>query len=441
MSCWLIVIVISILFIFAETYGQETPPSGIREPEFSGFDPDAPPETRIHLTPHLTTGGQLEVEYVRQQNLVLEGDQGQDVATMEPAFTLAFSYDPTRHFEGYVAAKISKTVTYGNRDNENDQTSFEFEEAYLLFKNVMDERVSFQFGRQRFDDERQWLYDAELDAARGFMKHSRYLLEFSASREGLVDKDLLNDQEEERINNYIAYGTYVISEDTNVAAYILGRDDRTADNNSPIFYGIHSDGDLTDSLGYWLEAAHAGGKDGVQTISGWGFDIGSIYVFDLPLEPSLTLAQALGTGDGHPNQGVNRNFRQSGLQGNEGDFNGVTDFKYYGELFDPELSNLSVFTAGIGINPTQRSSIDFVYHAYRQDKALDSLSESGIDLNPDGVNKKLGSESDLIIGYVNEGQAIEFEMALMLGYFIPGKAFPSDSENGFLTKLVAQIEF
>jgi len=435
---------VSILFItfnFTITYGQETPPPNEPEPVFSGFDPDAPPETRIKLTPYLSTGGQLETEYVRQQNLVLEGDQGQDVATMEPAFTLAFSFDPSRHFEGYIAAKLSKTVTYGNRDNENDQVSLEFEEAYVLLRNLMNERTSLQIGRQRFDDERQWLYDAELDAVRGFIKYSRSLLEFSASREGLVDKDLLNDQDEERINNYTAYGTYVISEDTNIAAYVLGRDDRTAENKSPVFLGIHSDGDLTDGLGYWLEMAHVAGKDGPQRISGWGFDIGSTYVFDLPLEPSLTLGQALGTGDGHPSGGVDRNFRQSGLQGNEGDFNGVTDFKYYGELFDPDLSNLSIFTAGIGINPTRRSSIDLVYHSYRQNKAADNLPETGIDLNPDGLNTKLGSETDLIIGYVNEGKAIEFEMALMLGYFIPGKAFPSDSENSFLTKLVAQFEF
>lgn len=440
-SLSLFVLILSLTLFFTDANGQETPPATEREPVFSGFDPDAPPETRIKLAPHLTTGGQIELEYVRQQNLVLAGDQGQDVATLEPTFTVAFSYDPNRHVEGYIAVKLSKTVTYGNRDNENDQVSLEFEEAYVLFKRPLDERLSFQIGRQRFDDERQWLYDAELDAVRGFMKFSRFMLELSASREGLVDKDLLNDQDEERINNYTAYGTYAISEDTNVAAYVLGRDDRTSENNSPIFYGIHSDGDVTDSLGYWLEAAYVSGKDGTNKVSGWGFDIGSTYVFDHPLEPSLTLGQALGTGDGHPNGGVDRNFRQTGLQGNEGDFHGATDFKYYGELFDPELSNLSVFTAGVGINPTKKSSIDLVYHSYRQDKASDSLPASGIDINPDGLSKKLGSETDLITGYVNEGPKFSFEMALMLGYFIPGKAFPSNSENSLLTKLVVQFEF
>jgi hypothetical protein len=38
-----------------------------------------------------------------------------------------------------------------------------------------------------------------------------------------------------------------------------------------------------------------------------------------------------------------------------------------GERLDPELSNLLIFTGGIGIRPTRRSSIDLVYHHYLQD--------------------------------------------------------------------------
>lgn len=215
----------------------------------------------------------------------------------------------------------------------------------------MNERLSFQIGRQRFDDEREWLYDEELDAALMFSQFSRFSLELSVSRESLVDKDLLNDD----------------------------------------------------------------------------------------LEPSITLGYAFGTGDGDPDDSVDKSFRQTGLQANEAGFNGVPDFKYYGELFDPELSNLSIFTAGAGIKPTEDSSIDLVYHYYLQDTASDSLRDVGIDADPDGRSKRLGSEIDLIAGY--EGIKNNLAVALMLGYFIPGKAFRSDSENSFLTKLVIEFEF
>jgi alginate production protein len=195
---------------------------------------------------------------------------------------------------------------------------------------------------------------------------------------------------------------------------------------------------LTESIGSWLELAYAGGEDGSNKVRGFGFDLGSTYEFDLSLEPSITLGYAFGTGDGDPDDDVDNSFRQTGLQNNEGSFNGVPDFQYYGELLDPELSNLSIFTAGTGINLTEESSIDLVYHYYLQHKASDSLRDAGIDADPDGQSKRLGSEIDLIIGY--EGTK-GLELALKLGYFIPGEAFPSESENGFLTRLEIQYEF
>ncbi len=131
---------------------------------------------------------------------------------------------------------------------------------------------------------------------------------------------------------------------------------------------------------------------------------------------------------------------QTGLQGNESDFNGAADFLYYGQLFDPELNNMSIFTAGVGVNPTEEtSSIDLVYHYYVQTEARESLADTGIDADPDGQQKSLGSEIDLVLGY--EGEESGFAAALVLGYFIPGNAFPSDSENSFLANLTLEYRF
>ncbi|HXG31546.1 MAG TPA: alginate export family protein [Thermodesulfobacteriota bacterium] len=438
----MVTIFFSLLLYATQSNAQESPSSeDERRPVFSSFDPDAPPETRIKVAPFLTFGAQIENEYRLERNLDLDGKRDEDLSTLEPELSLAFSFDPSRYIQVFTNLKLSGEFVFEDGDRVDDRVSLEFELAYLLFKNLLDDRLSFQIGRQRFDDERQWLYDAELDAARVFFQFSRFLVDISVSRGGLVDRDLLNDDVSERINNYIAYLTYAISEETYAAAYVLFFDDRSKEEKNPIFFGIHSDGDITESLGYWLEMAYVGGKEGSNRIRGFGFDIGANYAFDLPLEPSITLGYAFGTGDGDPDDGVDRSFRQTGLQGNEGDFNGVTDFKYYGELFDPELSNLSILTVGAGINPTEESSIDLVYHYYLQHKASDELREAGIDTDPDGLDKSLGSEIDIVIGYVHEGIKGNVELALMLGYFLPGRAFPSESENAFLTKLVVQFEF
>ena len=149
----------------------------------------------------------------------------------------------------------------------------------------------------------------------------------------------------------------------------------------------------------------------------------------MALEPSFTLGYAFGS----------REFRQTGLEGNEGDFNGVVDFLYYGELLEPELSNISIFTADTGINPTEETSIDFVYHYYIQTEATDELRDSNIDTDPNGINKSLGSEIDLILGY--EQKEEKLAVALSFGYFIPGKAFPSDAANSFLAKIVMAYAF
>ena len=53
--------------------------------------------------------------------------------------------------------------------------------------------------------------------------------------------------------------------------------------------------------------------------------------------------------------------------------------------------------------------------------------------------KKVGNEIDLIIGY--KGIENNLELALALDYFIPDKAFPHESKNSILTKLVIEFEF
>ena len=47
---------------------------------------------------------------------------------------------------------------------------------------------------------------------------------------------------------------------------------------------------------------------------------------------------AWGSGDQEPQSGNNGTFRQTGFQDNNDKWSGVTSFRYYGELVDPELS-------------------------------------------------------------------------------------------------------
>ena len=145
------------------------------------------------------------------------------------------------------------------------------------------------------------------------------------------------------------YGRYTPGSDTIIGAYNFFQDDRGSANKSSIFYGLHLSGEMIHSLKYWLELAHVRGRSKSNKIRGIGFDLGSTYKLDLPLRPSITLGCAFGSGDDDPLDNENNNFRQTGLQDNSAKFNGVTHLKYYGEMFDPELSNLVILTAGFGL--------------------------------------------------------------------------------------------
>lgn len=406
------------------------PEPGAQEFVRGGFNPDDPPEANIRILPYLSFGAQLELEYQYQRNADLDTTNDEDLTTLEPALVLALSFDPSKYFQAYIDMKLAGEFEFEDSRTTRDRATLEVELAYILLKEFWGDRLAFQIGRQRFEDERQWLFDAELDGARAFLYFYGIDAAFSVTRGGIVDVDLLNRDAGDKTNNYVTYWKYEFSEDTNAAAYFIFRDNTKDEEESAITLGVHSDGDFTDSLGYWLEFAYAFGTNDRSETNGIGFEVGANYIIYPKLEPSVTLAYAFGS----------KNFRQTGLQGNESDFNGAADFLYYGQLFDPELSNMSIFTAGVGVNPTEEtSSIDIVYHYYIQTEARDTLVNTGIDADPDGQQKSLGSEIDLVLGY--EGEESGFSAALVLGYFIPGSAFPGDAENSFLTNLTLEYRF
>jgi alginate production protein len=408
-----------------------------RVPRPQGFDPGAPPKTPIQLTPFLSFGAEIELEYEFGNNFDLIDSGKDEFSILTPELSLAFSYDPSERLQAFLNVELSQELALAEPQQEKRRLKAELKHAYLLFRDLAADRLSLQIGRQRFNDDREWLYDEELDAIRAFSRWKDFTVQFSVSRNGLFRKDLFDEGGKELINNYLLHGRYQLSEEVAVAAYGFLRDDRSAERERPMFFGLQSSGDVSDHLEYWLELAHVRGRDGSRKIRGWGVDVGFTHEFGLPLKPSITLGYALGTGDGDPNDRVDRSFRQTGLQENEARFNGVTRFKYYGELFDPELSNLQIFTAGIGIRPTRKSSVDLVYHDYLQHKASRRIRGSQINADPSGRSKRLGGEIDLIAGY----EEIEnLDLKLVLGYFIPGRAFPK-ADNAFFTGLEIEWNF
>jgi len=219
--------------------------------------------------------------------------------------------------------------------------------------------------------------------------------------------------------------------------YVIVRDDRDADRRRLVFLGVRSRGEPVEDLDYWFELGYVGGRDGPSRVRGWGVDLGVTYELQVGPKPALTLGLAFGSGDRNPEDGLDRSFRQTGLQENEGDFGGSASFRYYGEVLDPELSNLAIVTVGLGVRPGEQFSLDLVYHYYLQHRASTAL-RSALDAEPSGRSPHLGHGLDLIVGL--EEIWARLDVKAVLGYFWPGAAFPG-SDGAWLVGAEVQFRF
>jgi alginate production protein len=296
-------------------------------------------------------------------------------------------------------------------------------ETYLLLSGVLTPHGSVQIGRARFDDERDWLFRRDLDALRIFFDFSRAHLEASVSEE-LVDP--VGDRQKD-VRNTLLLASLFPGLGNVVSAYLFDRDDRflepdgEARDFSPRYLGVRAYRDRERSWAYWLEAAWAEGSMEGRRLRGRALDAGVSFTARAAWEPTVTVAYAFGSGDDDPFDEVDRTFRQTGLHLNNGKWNGVTSFRYYGQVLRPELANLHIETYGLGIRPRDKTSVDLVYHRYRLDRPASRLVRSTIrDRRLNLVDLEVGDEWDLVIGF----EAIpHLEIEVDLGLFLAGKAF------------------
>jgi alginate production protein len=308
--------------------------------------------------------------------------------------------------------------------------SIPVDQAFFLIKYSP---MEFAAGRRNYEDERHWLYDTSMDIASIAVRKGGFGVEAFWGKEVRWDWDLApnSNQFNDRVDTYILYGDYRGFEDHRLAAYTIIRDDdrTTKQGGHPRLTGVRVLAAPTANLNYWVELASLRGTDELnQKISAAGGDIGGTYRFSgLPFGPNITVGYAFATGDGNPNDGKNKEFRQSGLQSNESRFAGVTKFKYYGEVVDPELSNLGILTVGLGFRLAPGVSLDLVYHRYQLDKIADSIRNSQLtaQMNQDDtqLSKDMGRAFDIVLGIRNLFGVRRLGLDLRAGWFYPGKAF------------------
>lgn len=372
--------------------------------------------------PELGWTFELTFEGDRRRNLEESGDD--QVSKLIPQLTLEVEQELADDITGHIELELGHDaiLEQGALWDEREETALDLKLFYLEFENLRP-GLTLLVGRQAFEDDRKWYFDEELDGVRLTYEREALSLDASVTRELLFRKNLLESRpDEDAINNYFVKAGYEAGENHSLSAYTLLRDGMSGVDEELIFYGLSVQGQLADNLSYWGEFAHLRGRDGDDRLSGFGVDLGATLSLEGTWQPSLTLAYAMGTGD--EGGGRDGRFRQSGLEGNEARFNGVEDFRYYGEALDPELSNIRIMTTGVGVRPTENSSIDLVAHRYWQDVSADGrLPGAAVRAEANGNSRDIGTGIDLIFGY---REIEDVALGLRLGWFMPGDAFDSD---------------
>jgi hypothetical protein len=145
---------------------------------------------------------------------------------------------------------------------------------------------------------------------------------------------------------------------------------------------------------------------------------------------SFIVGRARGEGDSNLDDGRDESFRQNSLQG---------DSEVFGQLYQPEISNLVVQTVGVEWEAYDGVEIALMYYDYEQDESSDEIADVTIEVDPTGLNNDLGNEIDLVVTI----DAFEgLELILIAAQFEAGKAYGDyDGETSNFLSFELEYEF
>ena len=420
--------------------------------------PDQPFRVPVFGRP-LTITGEYEATLRERRNFKLDDSDGQEKRTdLDHEFQVEFFY-PFRervYFFSEVKAKYEAELRHTGSDPTADK-SIERGQMWVLMDRLGGTGLGLQLGRQNLRETREWWWDTDLDAARLYYDNGPFHSELAAGQELARVSSLQGiDPAQQRVGRLMGTGSWLWASKQTIELYALHHQDRSA--SEPLgatlnedredssdarltWLGIRAMGDrATEKLGdfrYWADAGWVRGREtllkfdnanGVSTVDsrkdvkvrGSAFDIGLSWRTPLPLKPAFTLGYAQASGDDGVDDGVDSAYRQTGLHNNKWRFFGVNRFRYYGELLRPELSNLNVITAAAGFRFLENSSVELLYHRYRQTRAADSLRDVRIGADLTGKDRAVGTEYDLVVGM---REWAHLDLTLIASTFKAGTAY------------------
>jgi len=384
----------------------------------------------LYSSENFLLGGKISSALRQDEERDLNKDKQNNKLVAATAFRLdmIWKYGEGGSFLLLEAGSLYVNTNNENKPDTNDSTSV-LSRAYTYV--VLSDALTMQIGRQDFDEAREWIYDAIQDAVRLYLFRGSYQAELSYSQgpDSLFEKN-----PDQGIRNLIFNVRYKPRKRFFVGAWYVDRQDTSTRNYNPGLFGLQLINNPNKGLRYWLHLAQATGEINNSKLDGSGIDLGFSYVFKSGLRPYHFAGMASGGGtDPETNKGL---FRQTGLQDNNDKFGGVTSYRYYGEVMNPELTNMSISSFGMGFRPLPGLSFDAIFHQYLQVEISDTLVNTRLKADPNGLSDDLGYELDFIAGY----RFRELTLELVLGMFTPGQAF-NKSDSAKVGRLQVEYKF
>lgn len=386
------------------------------------------------LADWVSASGEVQWELEWRKNHNLRDDRKRDRLLHQASAKLELSFEIDDHLKAFTQFRAARDFELVD---ESDRLDFGFdasvEQAFVVALDFPFDGMALELGRQKFDHGREWVMDDDIDGLRLFWNLEHALLELSVSRQ-LLDPDA----DEDGVTNFLAAAHLEPFEDAELFIYGLHRRGGELVDLDRWHAGFSFEMEI-EQFSFFLDVGYVTGKEDDLEVEGWGFDAMALYVFEeQDWEPSIYLGLAYGSGDDDRGDGKDSSFRQTGLEDNNDKLNGVTSFRYLGELLRPELSNLMVITAGFGFRPYRDSSVDLVFHHYRQVEPFPALRDTRLRLDPQGLVDQIGTEIDLVIG-LEAWEPLEIE--IVVGWFRPGQAFQHGADEAWFLTFQAEWNF
>lgn len=416
----------------------------------------------------LIIGGEIRSIFTSQKGYDLEKNAKDSVLKLNPSETLEFFWLPTDTTAVFAQVRGSLESTLYKEDGNRDKSQLDLaiRSFWILQTNIFDTPLALQAGRQRMQDDREWWWDEQLDAARihyfgkdvsayiGVGKLNQPINTSTLDEVKPKDDDLLRyfaniDWKWAKGQHLELFATHQEDRSSSYSVNQIVNRDKADDADARISWlGARLSG-CYKIICYWGDAARMHGKeteydlDGFnsqsqivdkiesQKLRGNAYDVGVSIELPLAFKPQFTVSYAKGSGDKPNTPGKSGAFRQTGIHQNEGKYQGNSRFQYYGEVLRPNLTNIKISTLAVGIPVAKYGWVEAVWHDYKQDFADNRISGARINENPNGNYAHLGQEIDVIMSY-RPNSPWEFE--LTAGAFRSGRAFEQDA--GRWAKLV-----